>query len=191
MTPLFDKKQLFLVILRHIGIALLSIAVAALIGTFLARHIERIAHSLTEQRRLELLLEKRVEITQSMNDNVLLVAENEAKIRAALLPVDNILQFVGMLESVANENSLKQEVHFGVPVAYDTPEEPMLHAASIDYTASIHGNIFVLANYLKAIEQLPYFAGVNSFTLNASGAEGWRSDSAINLRAKVYVTNPQ
>lgn len=177
--------------LRHVGIALFSVLLAALAGVFIAKQIERISHSLTEERRLQLLLEKRVEITQSLNNDLALVAGNEERMRAALIPIDNILQFIGNLESVANENSIKQEIHFSVPVAHDTPEEPALNVASIDYTATVNGNIFTFINYLKAVEQLPYFTGVTSFNLNAPPGQGWKGDSAINLRAKVYVTNPQ
>jgi len=175
---------------QHIGIAVFSIAIAGTLSIFLARQIEQISNNLTEQNRLKLLLEKRVTTTQSLNDDLALVTENEAQMRGALIPVDNILQFIGNLESVANENSVTQEIHFGVPVQYDTPDAATLPVASIDYTATLHGNIFTFMNYLKGIERLPYFAGVTAFTLSATPAQGWKGDSTINVRSKIYVTNP-
>jgi hypothetical protein len=189
MNPLLNKKQLFVTLMKHAGSALVAVLALGSLSVFIMHDITRISNSLTEEKRLTLLLEKREAITHTLASNLIVVGENEGRIRSALLPVDNILQFVGSLEGVASETSVTQQVHFGTPVPYETPEDPSLHAARVDYTASLRGNIVTFTNYLKAVEQLPYFAGVSAFNFNSPPEQGWKADSDINIRAKIYVTN--
>lgn len=189
MNPLFDKKQLVTTILKHVGGALLAVLTVGILGSFIVRDIERVVHSLTEERRLTLLLEKREAITHTLTSNLRTVGENEGRIRSALIPVDTILQFVGSLEGVASETSVTQQLSFGTPAPHETPTDPSLYVARVDYTANLRGNIVTFARYLKAVEQLPYFAGVNAFTFNSPPEAGWKADSDIHIRAKIYVTN--
>lgn len=189
MSPLLNKKQLLSSILKHIVSALIIVVILGILGTFIMRNITRISASLTEERRLTLLLEKREAITHTLASNLLIVGENEGRMRGALPPVDNILQFVGSLEGVASETSVTQQLHFGTPIPYDVPGDPSSHIARLDYTANLRGNIILFINYLNAVEQLPYFAGVNAFNFNSPPEQGWKADSDINIRAKIYVTN--
>ena len=152
----------------------MAAVVAAIIVVFSGQQIVKISNSLAEQRATAFILEKRSETITQLKEDFKLVGDADKKIENAFPPADNVLEFVAALETLANQNGVSQGLSFSAPVE-----------GSVDYTIAIGGHIFILINYLKNFEKIPYFSAISSVSLNAPG--GWEGNSTISLKAKVYT----
>lgn len=183
---MLNKKQLLTAILKHTLKTGGIIIIAIILIVFAGKQIIKIANSLQEKMVLSSVLEKRNETSLKLREDFKLVGEKNKKIEAALPSADNILEFVGILESLAKGRSLNQTVKFNSPAPLAAVIND-LKLSSIDYSIVLDGNISTLIDYLKDFEKLPYFSGISSITVNATPPEGWGGKSSIFIQAKLYV----
>ena len=171
---MFSKKQLILKILKIAARAVIAAVVAVIVVIFFSQRISKISFSLAEPRATAFFLGKRRETTAQLGEDFKIVGEADKKMNDAFPPTDNILGFVGALETLALRNSLQQSFSFGTPAD-----------SGIDYNIILNGNIFIFINYLKDFERLPFFTAISSVSLSAPG--GWEGNSTISMRAKVWT----
>jgi len=173
---MFNKKQLIIKILKNLLKAGVAVAVAAVVVFFAGKQISEISQTIREQRISAFVLEKRNETIFQLREGFKVIGDANTKIEESLPLAENILGFVVSLENLANQNSVQQILNFSAPIG-----------KSIDYNINLNANISSLINYLKNFEKLPYFTGISSFNLSAPSVGGWEGDSAIFLKAKVFI----
>lgn len=183
---MINKKQLLTAILKYTLKTGGIVTVAVILVIFVSKQITKIANSLQEKMVLSSVLERRNETSLKLREDFKKVGEKDKKIEAALPSADNILEFVGILESLAKGHSLNQTVKFNSPVPLAAAVND-LKLSSIDYNIVLDGNISTLVDYVKDFEKLPYFSGISSITVNATPPEGWGGKSSIFIQAKLYV----
>lgn len=186
---MINKKQLYIEILKNSLKVISVIAVTLLVMLFFSRQITKIANSLEEKMVLNSVMERKNEIALRLDEEFKTIAEKDKKIEGALLPIDNILEFVGALESLAAERSLDQSMKFNSPVPASGISEKSVY--SIDYSLILNGNISTLIAYLKGFEKLPYFTGISSVAFNSPSPSDWNDDMSISVQAKLYVKNTE
>lgn len=184
---MLSKKQIILKIAKD-GIKVLIAAGIALAAVwFFSREITRISNSMAEKTALTSLMESRNDIILKLKNDLEPIGNKKVKIEQALPPADNILEFIGALESLAAKHSLTQNIKFSSPIPLAAVAGESLNFYSIDYNLTLNGSVSTLILYLKDFERLPYFSGVNSFTLNAQAPNTWSDNSVISIQAKLYV----
>lgn len=183
---MINKKQLLISIAKDVLKSAVFVIIAIVVVIFAEKKIVKIADSLQEKIVLGSVLDKSNETSLKLREDFKIVGEKDKKIQAAFILADNILEFVGILESLAKQHSLTQTVKFSSPVPVPN-QSGNLNLASIDYNIVLNGNVSTLASYIKDFEKLPYFSGISSITLNATPAQGWNDNSSIFIQAKLYV----
>lgn len=158
-----------------------AIAGGIFISLFLTREIKTASANLVKQKQFEYLLSNQASEIEILNFNNALMATGKNAIERALFKGDEIVEFLGSLETLAGSNALTQSVHFNAPQVSENPS-----ISSVDYTININGNIFTLLQYLRDFEKLPYFTHVSAVNIKA-GEFGWTGDSAITLSARLYI----
>lgn len=176
-----EEKKLFLTLGNILGKSILAIVLASIIVSFLMKEISKISNSIMENKKASFILEKRSEIIQNLKKDFQLVGDKDKDVEEALIPVDNILNFVAATESLANQYSLQSSIKF------ETPTLVSGNIYSINYSLILNGNIFTLINYIKSFEKLPYFSGIVSINYQSLTERGWEDNSSINIKGKIYV----
>lgn len=173
------------VIVKKVLSATVVTALALVIVTLAAKKIDSIAKKIQQQRVASEVLSKRNETFSKLRDEFRIVADNDQKVLDAFPSVDNVLNFIASLESIASTNSLAQSVKFSTPLPQAT--DGGLALMSIDYDVTLNGNVVTLLTYLKSFEQLPYFSSMSSLSITSSNSLGWEGDSVITYHAKLYA----
>lgn len=181
---MFNKKQLILTILKSSVKAALVIAIAIVVILFSVRQIKKISASLEQKVTLNSIIEQKSETALKLKNDFEVVGDRDKKIEEALIPAENVLEFVGILENLATRHALQQTLRFSSPVPV---ESSAMKLSSIGYDVSLSGNIAALTGYLKDFEKLPYFTGISSVNLNTASPQGWNDVSTITIQAKIYV----
>lgn len=186
---MFTTKNLLILIGRHAAIALAAISVAALASYFLAREITRVSLGAIQNRHLAATLEKRTELFSTLARDAQTVGTNDVLFDHAFLSSDNILEFISVIESIALKNGTTQSFHFENPVP--TPTQAPFPLSTIGYSNTLSLNVFVLANYLKDFEHLPYFTKIENLTITTGDPAGWRGASSVSFHATLYTKTAQ
>lgn len=183
---MFKQRQLILILLRHIAKAVIAAAVAIVVVTFFGTKIKTISNALQEQKLLTMVLEQRNATAATLREDFKQIGSNDQKIREAFLSTNDVLDFVGSLETIAAQNSMQETIKFGTPEPATTPANEFT-VVPIGYTINANGTEATLVNYLKQLESLPYFAGITSITIASGSTVGWNDRSTITLQGKIYV----
>lgn len=180
---MFSKKILIKTIGVHTIKAFVALLLAAAVISFLAWQINRISASLSDKKKISFVLEKRNETIVRLKEDFARLENPEERILSAFVPSDNILPFVGTLESVASESGLAQQFQFGSPAVFSGDA---ISISRIDFSINVNGNINTFINYITRLEALDYFAGIISINITAP-AEGWERNSTASLRGVLYA----
>jgi hypothetical protein len=182
---LTNKKQVLIIVARHLGVAALAVILALIMVTLASRAIVKIGDSLYQKEKLSKLLSIRANNMQQLKKSLEQIGGNGEKMYKIYPPADNILEFVGALESLASQNSLKQTLSFSQFLP-DT-DASAIARGKINYTINLNGTIFTLKAYLQQLEKLPFATKLGALNLLASPAHGWEGDSTITLNGTLYV----
>lgn len=186
---MFTTKNLLILIGKQSIVAFVSIIVALVAVSFLAREIDRVSGAVVQNRQLAEKLAKRTELFSVLSHDVSLVGSNGAAIEHAFLSTENILEFVSILESIALKNNATQSFHFDTPLASDTPSP--FPISTVGYQNTIALNIFSFINYIKDFERLPYFTKITSLSFGSQDSSGWRGAGSATFRAVLYTKTNQ
>lgn len=183
---MLSKKQLTVKIFKKCAIAMAAVLVAVGLVWFFAREIKKISTDINKKILNRALEERRGDSLVQIKNDLLSIGKADEKIEKALLPLDNILEFVGALDSLAEKHSIAQTLKFGNPVPLAGSDSGGISILGVDFNLTINGTIDTLVDYLKDLESLPYFSAVSSITLTAT-PNNWNNNSMIYIQAKLYV----
>ena len=184
-----NRKQVLRILARQAAIAFLAIILAAALAFFIGKEIVKISDSLSQKERLSKILALRIENIQQLKNSLALLGDNDQKIKNVYPPADNILDFVSALESLAKQNSLRQNLRFGDFMPME--ETGGIAIAKTDYNINLNGTIITLKNYLQQMEKIPFVAKIGATNLLAAPPNGWNGDSTITINGSLYAQQNQ
>ena len=182
-----DVKQVRLNILKHAVFALAVALLGFFVVSVIKQDIEKKSQSFAEKERLTHLLSTRNETTQELKNGLALIGSNEERMENAYPPADNVLDFVGTLESLASQAGLYQTIRFSEPVLAPEILDPSFPVLKTDFNIALTGTVITLINYLEQFEQLPYLAKISSINVSASPSRGWEDASTFSIVGTLYV----
>jgi hypothetical protein len=189
---MFTQRNLINYILKSAAVTVSMLVVAGVAVTVLSSKISTIGTSIQQQKILSAKLETQSEYyTNLKSQNAMLVATTP-RIQAALLPTNNVLEFVGAVESTAARHSITHTMRFDTPVILNqTLGEPAVSIAQIDFNIGLQSNMHTLVEFIKGFEKLPYFARFNSITFTAQGQKGWKDTSQVSIKGTAFGFDSQ
>lgn len=178
-----------MIILRQLAIAGAAVIIAVTICYFAGHEIARISGGLQEKENLSKLLALRIENIRRLKNSLALMGENDKKIIAVYPSTDDILDYVGALESIAKVTSLKQHLSFGDFL-------PVTAAGGIsifrtDYSITLNGTVTTLKSYLEQLEKVSFITKIGAVNLLASPPNGWNGDSSVTINGSLYAQQTQ
>ncbi|MFA6407213.1 MAG: hypothetical protein WCV80_00715 [Candidatus Paceibacterota bacterium] len=183
---MLKSNNLIFILLKKVIVALL-ILVATTTGVIIIRNqITKIGTSLIETKRSAFFFERRSEVVNTLRTQFARVGDADTKVLNAYIPDDNIVEFIGLLNSVAAQNSIQITSQFGTPVTQLTLQEGTI-LSSIDFSANLTGTFASYINFMKHFESLPYFTTIRSFRILSPTAQGIGESISVALQGKVYA----
>ncbi len=209
---MFNRKHLISELTTQSLRALTVILICGSVIFFVSEQIINIGKTLEEKRTGAAVLENRGKSIEKLKHDLEIVGNGDELINNALIKMDNIAEFINVMENLAAGNNVKQTLKFpSPPVKFDArsekentksakntknaqPEvkiEPPEIKNGIDiyvisYNMNLTANIYDLIAYMEAFEKLPYFTEISSMTINAI-SNNWESDSSVSITAKLYA----
>jgi len=174
-----------MIIFRQVITASVIVIVAVVICFFSGKAITKISTSLQKKQELSELLALRVDNIQRLKNSLKLLGDTDQKIIGVYPSTDNILDFVGALNSLAKQNALKQGLRFGnfMPVT----EAGGISIDKTDYSIELNGSIGTLKNYLTQLEKISFVTKIGAVNLLAAPPDGWNSNSTITIIGSLYA----
>jgi len=183
---MLNKGHLPIKIVINVLPAIIAVAITSAVVFILSGQIDRISKMIQEQKTISRKTELRVGAINNLRKDLSIVGDSDQKIKNALPPIDNILNFTSVLESLSGKN-IKETTNFDSPI----PSSIFLDSSSlylVNYSLTLNGdNINTLIDYLKNFEELPYFTNAASISLSAPTSAGWDGDSTLVISAKIYA----
>lgn len=186
---LLTVKNIIKLVGRHAFIALMVILIASLFIFFIARGIEHVSSSVTQNRDLVAILKKRTELFTSLQHDAQIVGPNYTLINNAFVSSDNILDFINNLEGLTPLHSNIQSYSFGTPIPSAISD--LFPVATISYTDNLTMNVTDFSKYLKNFEHLPYFTKIKSINISSQNKNGWNDTSSASFEAVLYTKEAQ
>jgi hypothetical protein len=183
------RQQVIMIISRRAIIAGAVIIIAALSCFFIGQEIIKISDALQQKEKLTQLLALRIDNIQKLKNSLVILGSGDVKIEAVYPSTDNILNFVGALESLAQQNTLKQTLNFSnfAPVT-------SINGVAIektDYTINLTGTVTNLKSYLIQLENISFVTKIGAVNLLAAPPFGWDGDSSITINGSLYASQAQ
>ena len=182
---MITKEQLIRLILQNAIIVIVASFLSGGVIWYSIQQMRHIGHSIAEKKRVSLMLEKRSETYARLQTDNTLLSNADVRIKAALVPTEDISDFISALETLGVQTGVQQTHHFGVPVLSN--DKNGMSIATIDYSLGIQANGYTLISYLKNFEQLPYFSGISSIIVNSNTTKGLNEVSSVSLGAVLYT----
>ena len=183
---MFTEKQLKLKVLKNLAITAAIVILALVIVALIGGKITKDSFALHQNAALTHLLASQNSDSVQLKEKLAPWVNIDAQIESAFPTTDNILDFVGSMEALANKTQVAQTLRFGTPVPLVQADES-LSLSTLDYTLTLTGSVNHLAEYLKNFETLPFFTQIQSINLTSNN--GWENESIINLKANLYIRN--
>jgi len=183
---MLTKQNVIKIIIKNSLKALIAISIAGIFIYLVSARITKISQSISETKSLFTALSRRSETLFKLRKDLENADAVQQKLADALIPSNNILNFVTALENLAAQNGIQQINNFEIPSPLP-PEENGDILAVINYKINLSGTVTSLIAYLKNFEQLPFITSISSLSLTASQPGGWENASNIQLNAKLYT----
>lgn len=182
---MFTTKNLFTLVGKQILIALAVLVFSVGAVLFLSSQITKVSAEAVKARRISAQLSERTSLLSNLKHETDLIGSNDAIIKHAFIPTNNILDFVGIFENLAFKNGLTQAYNFSLPTPSGMASS--LPLATISYQDTISSsNVSAFINYLKEFNRLPYFTKIDSLNISAGGAD-WRTAGTMSFSASVIA----
>jgi len=182
------KTNFKIKIISKIIIILVALFLALGSIYFLSKQIKRINASLIERKEMDYLVSNQEVINSKIrNEFSKIDPEYREKIISSLPSVYNILDFVDVMEGLADKHAYKQSLSFSPPV--DAPEiSGPIAVKVINFNLIINeSNIENFISYLKEFENLPYFVSITSINQTSASLDGLQKNSSINISGRFYA----
>lgn len=182
---MLTKKQLILVILKNLAIVVVAISISLVVAIYASKQMAKISDSISEKKRVSFVLEKRSETYNNLKRDFAILDGADKIIESALVPSDDISNFIGAIESLGVQSGVVQSYQFGIPGPSDIAGN--MSIANIDYSLKVSTNIYGLIAYLKNFENMPYFSGILNINIAASTPRGLDNVSNVSMNARLYA----
>lgn len=185
---MITRKKLFTQVGINAAISCTAVFIAVVAIWFVNNGITATAEKIVEQKKLSATLAMRNQVVAKLIADAKQSRGAKERIEAALLPANNVLEFVGAVESMALKDNITASLRFDTPA--ELPElvgNPLKHVYQIPFTLSVQGNILTFVQYLKDIEALPYFTKITAISISASQGGGWLDTSNISVRGILFT----
>ncbi|MBI5147849.1 MAG: hypothetical protein HZA37_01720 [Parcubacteria group bacterium] len=176
---IFNRKKIFIIILRNFLKALFAAAAAFAVAFFLGEQIVKSGNSVVEQQTLLFILEKRTDVLSQMRRDFEIIGNADETINQAVPSAENILNFVAALESLGVRSGVSQSFRFGTPTPIPGDFQ------EIGYDLSVAASLPAMIAYFENFEKLPYFTDIAGFSVSSVG--GVESAGTAQIKSKVYV----
>ncbi len=189
---IFSQSKLALRMTKE-GLAMfLSIVAAIILCTWFASQADANVAVITKQRTLKYELEAKNEIASKLVSDYRSVQFAQPLIEHAFLPENNVLEFVSTIDSIASKRSLVHSVHFGTPApAGKNLGDDTTALTHIPFTITVQSNVYILNEFLKELEKLPYFIDVTSVNIAGQGATGWKDMANVTIQGTLFTRGEQ
>ena len=172
----FQKK-----ILKSIIATVLILVVEATVLFFIIQTVSKKAAEITERKMLAISFEQETANFGNMEKDYQRIKPYLGTINNTLPDEENLFKIPGAIEDIG--------LKFGIKVSLSLKSQSSLPSeiSGVNYvlfSASLDGNYNILRNYLKEIDYLPIFAGVDSVVIGGSSIF---NNSAIQLGGKIYI----
>ena len=184
-----SRQQVITIITRRALIAGAVLIIAAIFCFLAAQEIVKISDALQQKQKLTQLLALRISNIQRLKDSLNVLGDGDEKISAVYPSTDNILDFVGALESLAKQNSLKQNLNFGNFAPVTSIDGVAIEKT--DYTINLTGSVTSLKKYLGQLENISFVTKIGAVNLLAAPPFGWDGDSTITINGSLYARQIQ
>ncbi len=186
---MFTTKNLLLLILRHMLIAFVVVFSCLICILFLSRSIDHIASSVVQNRKLAQALAERTALLSQLKRDTEIVGNNTQTITHAFPPSDNVIEFISALESIALKNGISQSFRFSSPTPANIASPIPLYLVSYQNTLTVNLPTFI--QYLKDLENLPFFTTIDGFNITSQSAQGLQGLTAASITATLYTRGTQ
>jgi Tfp pilus assembly protein PilO len=186
---MFTTKNLLLLILRHLLIALLVICACSIAILFLSRTIEKISSSVVQNRKLASALAERTALLSQLKHDAEIVGSNTDTITHAFPPSDNVIEFISALESIALKNGVSQTFRFSSPIPANLASPVPLSTVNYQNTLTVNFPTFI--QYIKDLENLPFFTTVDGITITSQSPQGLQGVTTAAINATLYTRSTQ
>jgi|GEM_PF-6223670 len=176
---MFGRKQFIAALLGNIAKAVVPVIVAFVLVWYMGGRITAMSNAMYNSRSLAAFFEKRGEIIDGLRGTFARIGDGDTKLAKALPEVDNILEFISAFDAVAAKNGITHSVTYSDPVVSG-------HGHSVGFSVRLSANVFVLRNYIRDFESLPYFASFSSADMNAQLGD-WKNNSTIMMQGVLYT----
>lgn len=130
-----------------------------------------------EQRAAEADVQKRALI--ALEETVRTSADDRAQLAKYILPNENVIEFVSLLEKIAKE----QGVAFETKGLETYPVDDWFE--ELEVTASIKGSFDAVIRMLRILETIPTQSSLTSVSLTRGGDSIW--EASVQLRVTKYT----
>lgn len=186
---MFNRKHLISELTVQFLRALTIVLICGGVIWFASQKITDVGSKLEEKRTGAVILENKSKSIQKLKQDFDAIGNNDQLIENGLINIEDISEFINVLENLAVENNAKQTLKFSLPTKLDTRGEKSTPNTSniynISYTISLTANVYDLITYMEAFEKLPYFTEISGVTI--SSPLNWENDSSISIQAKLYA----
>jgi len=183
---MFNKRKLIKSILLKLTKAFVAIVIVVVVIYILSARMEKIGATLADKRVSAFDIADRNATAVKLREDFRVIDNKDKNIENALVPVENILDFVSEMENIAESNDISQALSFETPELI--PDNPDFVMFKSNYLIRTNGGILTLIEFLEDIETMPYFTQITSILVNAPPNDGWKSGESTNsLKAILYA----
>lgn len=181
---MFTSKNLFKLAGKHILVVLVVIFFSSITILLVSKQITQMSAKAVENRQMEATLIERASTLSELKKESEIIGSNGTIIKHAFIPSNNILEFVTILESLAQKNGLTQSFRFTPPTI--AIEDDNFSVTTISYQNTITSNVSTFSIYLKEFENLPYFTRIDSLSISSSEGD-WRKGGTASWSASLLA----
>lgn len=172
----FQKK-----ILRSIAITVLILIAEAMVLFFVIQVVQKKQREITERKMLAISFEQETANFGNMEKDYQRIKPYLETINNTLPDEENLFKILKAIEDVG--------LKFGIRISLRLENQSSLPSEIsgvnyVPFSVSLEGNYNILRNYLKEIDYLPIFIGIDSIGISGSSIF---NNSAIQLRGKIYA----
>ena len=174
-------------ILRNIAFSLVAILLAIGSIVFLQEKIALSKNAIEENKHLTAILVERNQLIYQLQKDYGVIGGGAQTAKRALLPVDNVSEFIATLQSLALKYSLGQSVNIGTPTVTGTTfGNPTVKIVATPWSIMFSANNRITLQYLKELEKVPYFSTIDSIVLSApSGGVG--ASAQVTIQGTLFT----
>ena len=173
---------------REIGTIILAVIIAFFLCAWLEGGIHDNVSAIIQERALSQRLQTENDVASKLVADYNTVQASQSQVQQAFPPEDNILEFVGAVDSIAAKYTIPHSIHFDTPAKTDkTLESPSQPLTQVAFSLTLQSNIFIFDEFLKDLERLPYFVSISNISISSQTPKGWADTSNISIQGILYT----